>query len=250
MSTNTHVAVILAAGEGTRMGSPLPKVVHRAAGRPLLAWVLDAVAETRPARVMVVVGHQAEKVVEVLPAGVETCVQHERLGTGHAAATALAALGPLAPQTPVMVLSGDMPLIPASLLRRLLRSLVEERADLAMVTAVVDDRRGFGRVVRDVDGSVVGVVEERDATDEIKAIREVNAGIYLVPAGPLAEDLKRLRPDNAQGEYYLTDVVGLTVERGGRVAAVEAAEEEVVGVNTPAQLAEADVLLRGRNPGL
>lgn len=246
MTTNSHVAVVLAAGQGIRMGSDLPKVAHLAAGRPMISWVLDAVTETRPARVMVVVGHGSELVRSLLPDGVESCLQESRLGTGHAVMVATEAIGDLAPTVPVMVVAGDMPTIPGSLLIRLLTEMVDKQADLAMVTAVVEDQRGFGRVVRDRHGLVVSVIEERDAGPETRAITEVNAGIYVFRWGRLLDDLGSLRPDNAQGEFYLTDVIGMTVARGGRVVAVIAAEPDVIGVNTPAQLHEAEAVLLGR----
>lgn len=239
--TLPHLAVVLAAGKGTRMRSDLAKVLHPVAGRPMIGWVLDAVGATLPARTMVVVGYQADQVRRVLPGWAESCLQAEQLGTGHAVSIALDALGEVEPEATLLVVAGDMPLITTGLLDRLLTS--DPTAPLRLVTARVADTRGFGRVVRRPDGSVQGVVEEKDADDEIRAIREVNAGIYAFRVGPLRQDLALLRADNAQGEYYLPDVIAMVTGRGEPVVAVEASEREVMGVNTVLQLEEAEAAL-------
>jgi bifunctional UDP-N-acetylglucosamine pyrophosphorylase/glucosamine-1-phosphate N-acetyltransferase len=239
--TLPHLAVVLAAGKGTRMRSDLAKVLHPVAGRPMIGWVLDAVGATFPARTMVVVGYQADQVRRVLPEWAESCLQAEQLGTGHAVSIALDALGEVAPEATLLVVAGDMPLITTGLLDRLLTS--DPTSPLRLVTARVADTRGFGRVVRRPDGSVQGVVEEKDADAEIRAIREVNAGIYAFRVGPLRQDLAQLKADNAQGEYYLPDVIAMVTGRGEPVVAVEASEREVMGVNTVLQLGEAEAAL-------
>ncbi len=245
-TVRTHVAIVLAAGKGTRMRSDVPKVLHRVGDQPLIRWALAAVDATKPARTMVVVGYGTDAVVAALPAGVEWCRQDLQLGTGHAVGVAMTALGRLEPETPVLVTAGDMPLVTADLLERLLYERASTGATMAMVTSEVEFTRGFGRVVRNLDGSVKGVVEERDADAETLELNEVNAGIYVFLAGALVADLGRLGSDNSQGELYLTDVVGMAVARGDRVSAVAADESEVIGVNTVEQLAEADELIRTR----
>lgn len=243
------LAIVLAAGKGTRMGSDLPKVLHLLANRTLLEWALEAVVGVEPARIMVVVGHGAEQVIASLPAGVESCVQEEQLGTGHAVMVGMEALGEVDPNTPIMVTAGDMPFVAPSLLRRLVVEKAATSAVLAMVTASVENTRGFGRVVRNRDGLVEAIVEEGDADAETLAIREVNAGIYVFSAGKLLADLARLGSDNAQGEYYLTDVVAMTVDRGEAVHPVLTSEEVVIGINTLEQLSEAEALIRAGRIG-
>ena len=241
-----HVAVVLAAGEGTRMRSELPKVLHPLAGRTLLAWVLEAVAETKPERTVVVVGHGAPAVIESLPEGVEHCLQSERLGTGHAASLALDHLGPLPAGTEVLVVAGDTPLIDGSTLNRLIDAHREEAAVVSLLSTVLDDPHGYGRIVRGAANAVTGVVEQADATPEQVAIREVNAGMYLFNAETMKSDLASVTTDNAQGEYYLPDLVAVSTARGDRVVAVSAGADRVSGVNTHAHLAAAAGVIRRR----
>lgn len=242
----SHIAIVLAAGQGTRMRSPLAKVLHAMAGRPMLDWVLASVAATGPARTVVVVGHEAEAVATTLPSGVEACLQDRRLGTGHAVSLALAGQAPLDPSTAVLVVPGDTPLVSGEALAGLLGRHRETGAAVTLLTARVADPTGYGRVVRGPGGAVESIVEDRDADEATRVVAEVNAGMYVFTAGLLIEDLAGLRPDNTQGEYYLTDVIRLHTRRGDRVEAVEAAEEEVAGVNTQAQLAAAEAVLRRR----
>lgn len=241
-----HVAVILAAGEGTRMRSSLPKVLHPLAGRPMLAWVLDAVAETKPERTVVVVGHGADEVIASLPEGVEHCLQSQRLGTGHAASVALDHLGALSDDTDLLVLAGDTPLIDGPTLRRLLDSHDEADATVSLLSTIVDQPQGYGRVLRDGEGSVIEVVEEADATDTQRAVTEINAGMYVFDASVLRRDLAAITPDNAQGEYYLPDLVAAAARRGDRLVAMTAPADRVAGVNNHVHLAEAANVLRTR----
>jgi bifunctional UDP-N-acetylglucosamine pyrophosphorylase/glucosamine-1-phosphate N-acetyltransferase len=231
-----HV-LVLAAGEGKRMKSDLPKVAHVVAGRSLLNWVLAAVEPLHPESTVVVVGHGAEHVRALLPGGVADVYQADQLGTGHATQVALDALGATDPDDVIMVLYGDTPLLTPGLLIELADLSGDETARL--ISADVDDPTGYGRVIRDRDGNLIGVVEHRDCTPEQIAIDEVNAGIYAIRAGRLTELLKRVTNDNAQGEYYLTDVVGLLASEGDRLSAVKASPEEVMGINSHDQLAEA-----------
>ena len=237
-----HV-VILAAGQGKRMMSDLPKVAHVAAGRTLIGWVLEAVRPLRPASTVVVVGHGAEQVVSHLPPDVVPALQEEQLGTGHATRVGLDALGDVAPEDTIVVLYGDMPLLTNELLAR----LADRSDDVAarMVTSVFEDPTGYGRVIRD-GGVVVEVVEERDSDDDQRAIGEINAGAYAFRAKDLIAALGGLSNDNSQGEYYLTDVVGILVGRGERLEPVETTPEEVIGINSQDQLTEARHLLQAR----
>ncbi len=238
-----HV-VVLAAGQGKRMMSDLPKVAHMAAGRTLIGWVLEAVRPLRPASTVVVVGHGAEEVNPHLPAGVDAVVQEEQLGTGDAARAGLEALGDVAPNDTILMLYGDMPLLTNELLARLADRPDEVAA--RMVISVFENPAGYGRVVRDASGLVLGVVEERDCDESQRAIAEINAGAYAFRAKDLIDALGNVSNENAQGEYYLTDVIGILAERGERLQPVEATPEEVIGINSQDQLTEARRLLQAR----
>ena len=229
--------IVLAAGAGTRMRSRLPKALHRLAGRPLLAHVLDAAAAQRPDQTVVVVGEQADQVqaglADAAIAGDICWVRQEpRLGTGHAVSTALPRI---AADATVLVLLGDVPLVGADTLAA---CVARAQSGVAIVTAEVPAPDGLGaRVLREGE-RVVGIVEERDATVAERAIGEVNSGMLAAPCELLRELLCAVTPDNAQGEYYLTDVVALAAARGVEVSAVRAAcAEEIMGVNDRAQLA-------------
>ncbi len=238
---------VLAAGKGTRMKSPLPKVLHALAGRPLLDHVLDLALQLVPAdRVMVVVGHGAAEVAAVAEArGARTVLQEPQLGTGDALRVALSALDD--PDAGVAVLSGDVPLLrPASV--RALCDAVEAGAAAALLTAILDEPGPYGRVLRGAGGGVEAIVEARDATPEQLAVREVNAGVYAFQRPPLDAAIAALRPDNDQGEYYLTDVIAHLRCRGLPVAAHVLADPlEMAGVNTPADLERLEELV-GRRP--
>jgi bifunctional UDP-N-acetylglucosamine pyrophosphorylase/glucosamine-1-phosphate N-acetyltransferase len=235
--------VILAAGQGKRMRSDLPKVAHLLAGRPLIGWVVAAVESVAPDTTVVVVGHGADDVRPLLPDGVVVAVQDPQLGTGHATRVGLDAIPNLGRDDTVVILNGDMPLVTSSLLGRM-AGLSE--ADLVMVTADLDDPTGYGRVLRDDDGTVASIVEQVDATPEQLEITEVNAGIYALRAGDLLKALGQVSDENVQGEYYLTDVVGILAAKGGRLEAVKASAQEVIGINSQDQLAEARRALQRR----
>ena len=226
--------VILAAGQGKRMHSNLPKVLHPVAGKALAQHVIDAARSLGPARLVVVFGHGGEVVRSTLDADdISWARQEPQLGTGHAVAQALPALD-AAGQT--LVLYGDVPLIRASSLKRLLHAGKE---GLSILTIELANPTGYGRIVRDAAGSVRRIVEEKDANAAEKAIREVNTGIMAMPSDRLADWLARLSNDNAQGEYYLTDIVALAVAEGVPVRTAHPDDEwEVLGVNSKVQLAE------------
>ncbi len=228
--------IVLAAGKGKRMRSELPKVLQLVAGKPLLAHVLDTARALEPEAIHVVYGHGAELVRERFPEpDLSWCLQAEQLGTGHAVAQAM-------PQVPdgarVLVLCGDVPLVRAATLRDL---AVEDGADLTVLTAELDDPTGYGRIVRDAEGAVTAIVEQKDASERERAIKEINTGIMAVEAASLKKWLDALDNDNAQGEYYLTDVIAMAVDEGRRVAGVCAEQaSEVLGINDKSQLAESE----------
>ena len=235
-------AIVLAAGRGTRMKSDLPKVLFPVAGRPLLSWVLDAVAGTGPDEIVVVVGHGAAQVREALPEGVRAVVQEPQLGTGHAVTVALSALGGVAGDT-VLVIPGDTPLLRPESLRALVDAL--PGASAALLTTDMPDPTGYGRVLRE-GNRVVGIVEERDATPEQRRITEVAVSTYAFAGGALAAALGGLGRGNDQGEYYLTDAVA-ALAASGTVRGVPVADPaEVQGVNSHAQLAAAAAGVRRR----
>jgi bifunctional UDP-N-acetylglucosamine pyrophosphorylase/glucosamine-1-phosphate N-acetyltransferase len=235
--------VVLAAGEGTRMKSALPKVLHPLLGRSMLGHVLAA-CEPVAARLLVVVGHGREQVVATLSEQVQPVVQAEQRGTGHAVRLALEAAPDL--DGTVLVVPGDAPLLTAHTLGELLGTHVAADAAATVLTSVTPDPDGYGRVIRAADGSVARVVEHRDATTAERAVHEINTSVYAFKAGPLREALAKLRADNAQGEEYLPDVIGRFVTAGLPVAAVTAEAAETAGVNDRAQLAAAGRALRDR----
>jgi bifunctional UDP-N-acetylglucosamine pyrophosphorylase/glucosamine-1-phosphate N-acetyltransferase len=235
---NIH-AVILAAGQGTRMKSALPKVLHRVGGQPMLAHVLAAAQAAEVGACHVVLGHGAAQVQQWLGAAggetVDTAIQEPQLGTAHAVQQVL-------PQVPdsalVLVLYGDVPLITAATLRRLIAAAKD---GIALVTAQLPDPSGYGRIVRDAKNRITGIVEEKDATPEQRAITEINTGLMAAQARRLKRWLSHVKNDNAKGEYYLTDAVALAVQDGVEVQSVAAASlDEVEGVNDRVQLAQAE----------
>lgn len=232
-------AIVLAAGKGTRMKSDLAKVLHPLAERPLLAHVLDSLHELRPTRTVVIVGHQAEDVARLCEGeGLETVLQQEQLGTGHAVAQARSALEGRGGRT--LILCGDVPLIRARTLQELVERTEAAGAAGAVLSAVTEDATGYGRILRDEEESVVGIVEEKDATDEQRAIREYNTGTYCFDNSLLWPALERLDTENAQGEFYLTDVIEILVADGHRIEGVICGDErEVQGVNTVEDLRRA-----------
>lgn len=233
--------VVLAAGKGTRMRSALPKPLHVLGGKPLLAHVLDAAAALAPERLVVVCGHGAGPLREAFPgADVEWVEQREQRGSGHAVTQAMPAVDP---HSRVLVLYGDVALVRRSTLRR----LAAAKEGVSLLTAVVADPAGYGRILRNADGSVAGIVEHADATDEQKAIREINVGPMAAPAKWLGEACLGLRPAGARQEMYLTHTVDIALAQGLSVASVQTAgEDEAMGVNSPAQLAVARRLLSRR----
>jgi bifunctional UDP-N-acetylglucosamine pyrophosphorylase/glucosamine-1-phosphate N-acetyltransferase len=246
------VVIVLAAGEGTRMRSATPKVLHPIAGRSLIGHVLEAASTVDPAHVVVVIGHGRDQVLahleEVAP-WVDTVVQEEQRGTGHAVRIALTALASTQSLTtaPIVVLSGDTPLLTGSTVRALVDAQVDAGAAATLLTAVLADPTGYGRIIRGADGAVEGIVEHRDASEEQRAVSEINAGMYAFDPVRLAPVLERLTTSNDQGEEYLTDAVGLLRDDGHPVAGLLVDDpHEILGVNDRVQLAEAAALMRDR----
>jgi bifunctional UDP-N-acetylglucosamine pyrophosphorylase/glucosamine-1-phosphate N-acetyltransferase len=231
--------LILAAGQGTRMRSKTIKLLHPVAGRPMILPLLEAVDALRPGRVVIVVGHQADRVrVEVGSRRAVFVLQREQRGTGHAVLRAARAIGD--PRGPLLILNGDLPAIRPETLRRLIGHHARTRAALTVLTTEVDEPHGYGRIVRDSRGRLQRIVEQRDATPAERRLREINCGIYCAGAARLLAALRRLRPDNAQGEVYLTDAVHALVRQGAPVATVGHDDaDEVLGVNTREELARA-----------
>jgi len=240
--------VILAAGQGTRMKSAIPKVLHRIGGRPLVGHVLDTARDLAPAHVLVVVRHERDQVADaVLGVSPEVVVvdQDEVPGTGRAVEVALEAIPDFAGD--VLVLSGDVPLLDAETLGALIGEHRGAGAAATLLSAVVDDPYGYGRVIRDAGGSVARIVEQKDADDDESAVAEINAGVYVFQAAHLRTQLALVGTDNSQGEKYLTDVIGLLRDEGRAVAASLASDVTLtLGVNDRAQLAEAGRLLNAR----
>ena len=237
-------AVVLAAGKGKRMQSDLPKVLHLLSGRPLVTYVLDVLAEAAIERPLLVIGHAADSVRAALGERAVFIEQREQLGTGHAVMQALPHLGPAG--GPVLVLYGDTPLLSAGTITALLDLHRGSRSDATMLTAALDDPTGYGRVIRGPGGSVERIVEEADASSEEARLREINAGTYVFEAEALREALAQLRPDNAQGEYYLTDTIAWLLRAGRRVSALLVPAEEAMGINSRRELAAAEQIMRAR----
>ncbi|MFF2846677.1 bifunctional UDP-N-acetylglucosamine diphosphorylase/glucosamine-1-phosphate N-acetyltransferase GlmU [Streptomyces sp. NPDC058001] len=241
--------VVLAAGEGTRMKSATPKVLHAICGRSLVGHVLAASRELDPQQLVVVVGHAREQVTEHLAAvdpATRTAVQHEQNGTGHAVRMGLEELGGAVDGT-VIVVCGDTPLLRGETLRALAATHAQDGNAVTVLTAEVPDATGYGRIVRDAVGAVTAIVEHKDASESVRAVREINSGVFAFDGQLLADALGKVRTDNSQGEEYLTDVLGILREAGHRVGASVAVDHrEIAGINNRVQLSEARRILNDR----
>jgi bifunctional UDP-N-acetylglucosamine pyrophosphorylase / glucosamine-1-phosphate N-acetyltransferase len=242
MNDNLEV-IILAAGLGKRMKSSTIKILHRAAGRPIVDYVLDLAGEVSSRPPVMVIGHQRDAVQQAIGDRARYAIQEPQLGTGHAV---LQAADLIAVKT-VLILSGDVPLTRPETLRLLIDQHRSEKNALTVLTMKPDDPALYGRVVRDDMGAVARIVEAKDASDEEKKIDEVNAGIYVFEADDLFDNLRGLSPNNAQGEYYLTDLIAVLRNAGKRVGAVVAPDPiEAVGVNSRAELATVEAEIQRR----
>lgn len=239
------VAIILAAGKGTRMKSKLPKVLHKVGGKPMLQHVLDVASEAGADSKVVIVGHEAELVEAMVGEQAQIALQAEQLGTGHAVMQTEAALRDFSGTA--MIICGDTPLLEAAELKKFYEEHLASKASATVLTSVLADPSGYGRILRDANGNVLGIIEEKDATDEQKAVKEINTGIYCVEVPLLFEVLSTLTCDNAQGEYYLTDVLAKLNAMGKKVGGVVTADSEMImGINSRRQLAEAEGIMRRR----
>ncbi len=244
LMSHTH-AVLLAAGKGTRMGSDLPKVLHPLRGQPMILYSVQTARAVSGHPPVMVIGHGAEQVREVVGDRAEYVVQRPQLGTAHAVQQAETLLAGRAEW--VLITSGDMPLLSEKTLKEMVQQQQENRGPLSLLTVVVEDPRGFGRIVRGPGGEVLAVVEEKAAKAEQLAIRELNVGAYCASGEWLWQALRQI-PLSAVGEYYLTDLVAVAVGQGHRVLALEVNEPgEAIGINTPEHLREAEALMSKRN---
>jgi bifunctional UDP-N-acetylglucosamine pyrophosphorylase / glucosamine-1-phosphate N-acetyltransferase len=247
-------AIILAAGQGVRMGGDRAKVLFLVAGRAMIHWVLDACQVVGTRRNVIVIGHQAQAVRDEL-AGRPNCVfveQTQRLGTGHAVQQAAPLFLDPEPPTPnrdrdVLVLCGDGPLIRPQTLRKLIDTHRSRDAAATLATSVIDDATGYGRIIRDNAGQFQKIIEHKDADESQRRVREVNPSYYCFKAGELFAALAQVTNENAKGEYYITDVFEILLRAGRTVAVVDAVPpEDVLSINTPAELAVVDGILRRR----
>ena len=239
------VAVILAAGKGTRMKSALPKVLHAVGGKSMLRHVMTAAEQAGAKRTLVVVGFGGDKVQAEIGAAAEFVLQAEQLGTGHAMMQVQPVLAGFSGT--ILLLCGDTPLLTGQALLDLVAAHQQSGAAATVLTAKPADATGYGRILRDESGQVLGIVEQKDATAEQKQIGEINTGIYCFEAAPLFAALAGLTCNNAQGEYYLTDVLAILAQAGQQVGAVEVSDfQETLGINSRLQLAEAEAILRRR----
>jgi bifunctional UDP-N-acetylglucosamine pyrophosphorylase/glucosamine-1-phosphate N-acetyltransferase/UDP-N-acetylglucosamine pyrophosphorylase len=242
---DASVAIVLAAGKGTRMQSALPKVLHPVCGRPMIEFVLDALLQVPIAKIIVVVGYRSDLVRETLAPyrDLHFVEQTEQLGTGHAVMVCRDELGPHA--GPVLVVTGDSPLIQVDSVRKLLDAYSRQRPAAVLGTLLVDQPTGLGRIVRDEQNQFQAIVEERDATPEQKAIREVNMSTYVFAGHELLHALGMLRTDNRQREYYLTDCPGILRREGKQVLALPVLSPcEGLSINTLAELEVVEAELR------
>ena len=254
MDTNGPDAIILAAGQGTRMGSDRPKVLVEVAGQPMVRWVVKACRDAGVSRCILVVGYKSSAVRQAM-SDVAECVfveQHEQLGTGHAAQMAEPLFSEPHLQLrvkpgDVFVLAGDGPLIRAETLTRMLETHRATRSAATLATATIDDPDGYGRIVRDRDGAFDCIVEQKDANPQQLHIGEINPSYYCFDGPRLFDTLRRVSSDNKQDEYYLTDVPALLKAAGQRVSLVDVCDtDEVLSINTPQQLTQVDRILRTR----
>ncbi|MDD5770730.1 MAG: NTP transferase domain-containing protein [Candidatus Omnitrophica bacterium] len=242
---NDIAVIILAAGKSTRMKSDLPKVLHSLCGRPMLGYVLDLVAALKPGKVVTVLGYRQELVRKVIPSGVKACIQKRLLGTADAVKSGLAALKGF--KGTVLVLYGDNPLLKKGSLKKLLDYHIKNNVDATLLTAQLKKPAGYGRIIRDKCFNICGIVEEKDADEVQKDIKEINTGIMVFKKEILERNLGRIRANNLKKEYYLTDLIGILAKKGCLVDGVKLEDpREALGVNSRAELAKANSLMQQR----
>lgn len=244
--SNKLKAVILAAGKGTRMNSDLPKVVHKCLGQPMVHYVIKAAKDAGALDVCVIVGYKAKQVKDAIYDVVEYAEQTEQLGTGHAVKCAGDFIGA---EGDTIVLCGDTPLITGDTLAALVDMHRKQANGVTVLSAILEDAGGYGRIIRDENGDFVKIVEQKDATEEEQQVREINSGMYIFNSEALTASLSLLSNDNAAGEYYLTDTIALIKKIGLKVSAMPLSGtdvDEIRGVNTVSQLEEAERIMLSR----
>lgn len=239
-------AVILAAGKGTRMNSDLPKVVHKCMGQPMVHYVIKAAKDAGALDVCVIVGYKAKEVKDSIYDLVEYAEQTEQLGTGHAVKCAREFIGT---DGDTIVLCGDTPLITGDTLGSLVEMHKKQANGVTVLSAILEDASGYGRIIRDSDNNFLKIVEQKDATEEEQQVKEVNSGMYIFNSEALSASLELLSNNNAAGEYYLTDTIALIKKIGLKVSAMPVMGDnvnEILGVNTVEQLHTAEEIMKGR----
>src|SRR5262245_4761476 len=238
--------IILAAGQGKRMKSSLPKVIHPLCGKPLFLHVLTTAKRLNPAKIVIVIGHGVEAVRQAYPNDdVTWVVQEQQLGIGHAVLSAENSFGDFAGD--ILILSGDVPLISEPTLNAIIDLHRDQKASLTFLTASLEGPSGYGRVLRHAHGAIAGIVEERDATDAQRQIEEVNVGTYVASAPFLFSALEQIDNHNQQGEYYLPDTVAIALKQGEQIATVKVDDSrEMMGINTREELAQMEKMLQER----
>lgn len=236
-------SIILAAGMGTRMKSQMPKVLHKVCGKELVSWVIDASKKAGAKKVVAVIGHKAELVKEALNNKCEFALQAEQKGTGHALMQASSFID----DGFVVVLTGDAPLIREETMKNAVEYHAQSGNSATVITAILDDATDYGRIVRDSLGNVLRIVEQKDANDEEKRIKEINSGMYVFNGADLLSSLEKLKPNNAQGEYYLTDTLEILLNEGKKIGGFAVEDnDEIRGINDRMQLAEAEAIMQKR----
>ena len=236
-------SLILAAGMGTRMKSKMPKVIHKVCGKELVRWVIDASRAAGADEVVAVIGHKAEMVRPVIENDANIAIQSEQLGTGHAVMMAKEHIT----DGCVVILAGDTPLIRAETIKAAVEYHAAQGNSATVITAEMDDATGYGRIVRGADGSVLRIVEQKDASEEEKAIKEINSGMYVFDGAALKDALGKLTPNNAQGEYYLTDTLEILRGDGKKIGGYTISDnDEIRGINNRVQLSEAEAVMQER----
>ena len=250
LASDSVSVMVLAGGKGTRMNSEIPKVLHTLNGKALLGYVLDTAFSLNPLEVVVIVGHKASEVRDFvlreyhkLHRKLRFVLQENQLGTGHAVMCAVPNLSVASRN--VLILYGDVQLVTKSTLSSLIKSHLQSSASLTVLTTFLDDPSGYGRIVRDSDGNILKIVEDKEASSEEKSIKEVNTGIIVVDSGELKKHIYRIEPQNSQNEYYLTDIIEILSKNGDVVKAfVTENSTEVMGVNTKEQLSRLEDYLK------
>lgn len=248
---NKYAAIILAAGKGTRMNegqaSPIPKVMFEANGNPVIRYSVDSIKKAGVEKIVLVVGYKKELVQNYFGDEVEYAVQEEQLGTGHAAMQAEKNLK--GNTEAVIIFYGDNPLYKTETIKNLINKYETERPTIAMLSVIFEDPEfwAFGRIIRDQNGEVIGITEQKDCTPEQLKIKESNPGFYIIDADWFFENAHKIKTENAQGEFYLTDIIGIAKQQGKRIIAMPIDDyKEALGINTHEQLKQAEEVLKSR----